>query len=46
MAPDNIKHLEGLDVPFIVGMVAQAKTFIIDRAMLMLIGALMTAAGS
>lgn len=37
--PDNIKHLLGLDmdIPFVVGMVAQAKAFIIDRAMLSLI---------
>lgn len=44
--PDNFKHLQDIDVPFIVGMVAQAKAFIIDRAMLMLIGTLMAAAGS
>lgn len=37
--PDNIKYLlnQDLDIPFIVGMVAQAKTFIIDKAMMSLI---------
>ena len=34
---DDMKHLPDIDVPFMVGMVAQAKTFIIDKAMLSLI---------
>lgn len=37
--PDNLKHLlnQDIDVPFIVAMVAQAKAFVIDKAMLSLI---------
>ncbi len=44
--PENLKHIQDIDVPFIVGIAAQAKAFIIDRAMLMLIGTLMAVAGS
>lgn len=46
--PENIKNLlsSDIDVPFMIGMVAQVKTFIVDRAMIMLIGTLMAAASS
>ena len=46
--PDNLNNIlnQDLNAPFMVGMVAQAKAFIIDRAMIMLISALMAAAGS
>lgn len=44
--PGNLNNMQDLDIPLIVGMVAQAKAFIIDKAMLMLIGTLMTAAAS
>ena len=43
MSPDNLKHLQDLDIPFMVGMVARTKTFIIDRAMVMLIMAFLGA---
>ena len=45
---DNLKELLNIDsnVPFILGMTTQIKTFVIDKAMFMLIGSLMMAAGS
>ncbi|MCK5643334.1 MAG: hypothetical protein KAJ19_21170 [Gammaproteobacteria bacterium] len=44
--PDNIKELLNTDInaPFMIGMVAQAKAFIIDRAMLSLIIVFFTSA--
>lgn len=42
--PESLKHLQDIDAPFIIGMVAQAKAFIIDRAMLSLIIVFFTSA--
>lgn len=46
--PESLKNLfnQDLDVPFMFGLAAQAKAFIIDRAIITLIVALMAAASS
>ena len=44
--PDNFKHLQDIDIPFMVGMVARARAFVIDKAMMTLIVLLVTTSSS
>ena len=46
--PENIKNIlsSDIDVPFMIGMVAQARAFVIDKAMITLIILLATASST